>query len=936
MNWYGRVLSALNNKFENNTINIEGGFGPTGLPHIGTLCEIVRTQIIKQELCRNGYKVNYFLVSDDLDTFRKIPDNVPKKDQLIPYIGKPVSSVPDPYGLESSFSEMAENRLMNLARKYDIDCKLIRNSECYRNGEYNQSILKFLTHYEEINRLCSLSTGHLRRRTYSIFMPFSPLTGKVLEHIKITGINIDKGEITYIIPADEVVNKPGYNYGVTLSDLYDGEILDKPQTVSVLNGACKLQWKADWAMRQMARNIHFEMHGEDLRTSAILSTKIAEILNYTAPLFYPYGLFLDERGKKISKSKGNGFSLNDAEKLLSIEAIKNFLNLDPRRSRRFYPNMSPLLNDAADIRIENELSNQKLVRLISAFCPINYESAQRFASDKKYFPHSVREEKLNRCLNLILKDTSVSQTGVNKEQAENLKKIASVFKNRNVHNDKLDVIMEEMKKIYPDLSSHDLYKVLYRGLFGRDNGPRLKTWLNIHNDNDIFEKLNSPVTIGSHSLDEPIVPKVKPSESDNARRNKKNMLTPELSGEIDFLKIQDRCASLAYFLRESSDEIVSSLSDYQCSNVTLDEIERSCDLLENIHLNETYFKKTIRGVTSFLPLNQPLYASVCFGFIPALMAENVCIRPPTAMHEHYKKLISVIRLPEFCHSLKISYDEKEVFLSERVNVTDAIIFTGTPENAAKVRKHFKKNVLFILNGAGHNPVVISEDASLEKSIKSCLSVVLYNQGQDCAGPNAILVHKNIFTKFRNRLLDALQDMTHKVGDYKGEGVIVGPNSDPDHTLKISSVFKHLREHCIYGGEVNPVNGLIKPTVFVKPLIEGGNYKEFFAPVFFLQPYDDDNDLCKYFFSPEYRNNAMYVSLFGSSKFISDALPEELHRKESILNNTDLHREERGFLPYGGSGAAASCVWINGERITGSTLPQRDIFNYLVKPYLPVQ
>ncbi|MWT63342.1 hypothetical protein GP939_36170, partial [Escherichia coli] len=143
----------------------------------------------------------------------------------------------------------------------------------------------------------------------------------------------------------------------------------------------------------------------------------------------PYGLFLDERGKKISKSKGNGFSLNDAEKLLSIEAIKNFLNLDPRRSRRFYPNMSPLLNDAADIRIENELSNQKLVRLISAFCPINYESAQRFASDKKYFPHSVREEKLNRCLNLILKDTSVSQTGVNKEQAENLKKIASVFKN---------------------------------------------------------------------------------------------------------------------------------------------------------------------------------------------------------------------------------------------------------------------------------------------------------------------------------------------------------------------------------------------------------------------------------------------------------------------------------------------------------------------------
>lgn len=283
MNWCAKVLTALNQKVNNNIINIEAGFGPTGLPHIGTLCEIVRTQIIKNKLSEEGYDVNFLLISDDLDPFRKIPKNVPNQESLTAYIGKPINSVPDPFGMQKSFSAMAEYKLMALAEKYNITCKLIRSSESYLAGEYNESILKFLRHYEEINQACASSTGYLRQRTYSIFMPFSPLTGKVLEHIKVINTNLDKGEITFIIPSDEVVNKPGYDYAVPLSNLYKDEMLDTAQTVSVLNGYCKLQWKADWAMRQMARNIHFEMHGEDLRASAIISNRIADIVNYPPP-----------------------------------------------------------------------------------------------------------------------------------------------------------------------------------------------------------------------------------------------------------------------------------------------------------------------------------------------------------------------------------------------------------------------------------------------------------------------------------------------------------------------------------------------------------------------------------------------------------------------------------------------------------------------------
>ncbi|MCL2891365.1 aldehyde dehydrogenase family protein [Brenneria tiliae] len=932
MNWCVRILPEITGKYSHEDINIQAGFGPTGLPHIGTLCEILRTNLVKDTLLDNGYKVNFYLISDDLDPFRKIPLNIPNGDALKPFMGMPICKVPDPFGEYTSFSEMAESRLMYLVNEYNIDCQLIRSSNAYFSGFYNDAIITFLRRYDDINDLCAISTGPLRQRTYSIIMPFSEQTGHILEHIKIINVDAVRGEITYCIPSEEVVNKPGFEYAVSLSELYKNEILDQEITVSALNGRCKLQWKADWAMRQFSRSISFEMHGEDLCVSAKVAREIAGVLHYPAPHFYPYGLFLDKSGKKISKSKGNGFSLDDARSLLSDAAIRKFLSTDPARSRRFYKAMSPHLNDATCSKSAETFSHQKLVNIITAFHPVNEDSAMTFLKEKFQCYKLGSDEKLRRCIHFYLSQSENRTSGLNSAEIFSFSQIAKCLKDSSCVSggERELIILTELGRCFPTLNRREKYQMLYRGLFGFLHGPRLNTWLNIHSLDDIISKLSFPFLLTDYT-EFNASELLSTGKNENQSKGLLVMKNHMLYNDITLTKVQHACSLLMCSLQEKQEQIIKSLSGYQCRNVTVDEIKRSCEFLQNIHINGGYFHKTIKGVTSFLPLNQPLYASVCFGFIPSLMAEDVCIRPPTAMHYHYQQLMDVLDLTKFSSSLKISYSEKDIFLSERVNVTDAVIFTGTPENALKVRKHFRRDILFILNGAGHNPLVISDDAGIKLAVESALRVVLYNQGQDCAGPNSILVHQNVCDEFTSVLIAELEAKKHQVGNYSRREVIVGPNSDPEHTVKLAPFFRFYREYCVYGGEINPTNSMIYPTVFVCPLMHGGNYKEFFAPVFFIQPYDHDDELERYFSHPQYQNNAMYISLFGSSRYIEKNISKKLHMPESILHNTDLHLEEKGYLPYGGKGPAASCLWINGERINGSTLPQRDIFNHLVRP-----
>ncbi|MBS9430361.1 aldehyde dehydrogenase family protein [Photorhabdus akhurstii] len=949
MKWYVKEALEINQAIPyKESINIEAGFGPTGLPHIGTLCEILRANLIKTELEKAGRTVNFYLISDDLDPFRKVPLNIPNAEKLTPYLGQPISKVPDPFGNFPSFSEMAEYQLMKLAAEYEIECQLVRNSLAYQNGDYNDGIKLFLQNFSVINQICKASTGSLRQRTYSMIMPISERTGAVLEHIIVTGVNPASGEITYYIPGDEVINKPGYEYGVEIREFYKNEILDQEQTISVLNGKSKLQWKADWGMRLLARNIHFEMHGEDLLASAAVARQIAGALNRPTPRFYKYGLFLDDSGKKISKSKGNSFSLDDIRHLLTRDAIRTYLSKEPQRSSKFYVALAPHLNDQVNIsqKDRKRLSFSKIARILHSSKPASKFAAENFLNRYKKPGESISDQELEISYHYYIRTCKHGNQGLQSiKEGKYFSAIANSISSGEISTK--DQLFQRIISTYENHFSDDepsqIWSLLYRGLFGDTKGPRIKTWLDLNCMQHILTHFNNPYKKPdknqSPKNEENIVNnEINSSQKERLINNsieEDQIYMTKLYSKINFTEIRKKCDELSSALQKNREALVEALSGYQCKNVTEDEILRSIDVLNNIENNRAYFKKKIYGVTSFLPLNQPIYASVCFGFIPSLMAENVCIRPPTAMHTHYKKFEEVINLSEFSPTLSISYEDKELFLSQRVKITDAVIFTGTPENALKVRKHFRKNTLFILNGAGHNPLIISKDADINLAVESAKRVVLYNQGQDCAGPNAILVHNDIYDLFKQRLISDLKNIEDKIGPYSDYKNIVGPNSDIDHSIKIASVFKVNRPYCTYGGEVNPINGMIKPTVFEKELSLGGNYKEFFAPVFFLQRYYQDQDLIHYFSDPLYSANAMYISLFGTSDYIHHQLSERLHLPDSILSNTDLHLEEHGYLPYGGQGPAASCLWYEGNRISGSTLPQRDIYHYLIEPFDPL-
>lgn len=445
--------------------------------------------------------------------------------------------------------------------------------------------------------------------------------------------------------------------------------------------------------------------------------------------------------------------------------------------------------------------------------------------------------------------------------------------------------------------------------------------------------------------------------------------------ELNFKEIKEIAEKFATHLKFHQKAIAKALSDYECYKVVKDELDRSTELLRNLDKNEEYFQRRIEQVTAFLPLNQPLYATVVFGAIASLMSSKTYVRPPAAMTETFKKLDAIIKFNSHFPNLHISYEDRDAFvrLSQK---SDVIIFTGDPKNALDVRTRIKKALeaqkiaeqpLFILNGAGHNPVVIAEEADIKKAVESVLRVCLQNQGQDCAAPNAILVHENNLEKFKTILLEKLPKV--KVGPYKDRDNTVGPNTDPKHATKISKFIETNIKDCIYDGRIkanpnielaytkkdqnfidnnpeayahNPqyddpydVSHVIYPTVFLRSLTEDLNsasLSEFFAPIIMVQPYEKDADLQFYFEHPKYKENAMYVSLFGNSNYVEGLLEKGLHTAESILRNTDLHEAEKGYLPYGGLGPGASCVYKkNGELIPGATLVPREIFNYIVAP-----
>tara|TARA_B100001123_G_scaffold167574_1_gene192932 strand:- start:5738 stop:7300 length:1563 start_codon:yes stop_codon:yes gene_type:complete len=297
-------------------IILQTGYGPSGLPHIGTFAEVARTTMmanaIKQII---NIPTEIITFSDDMDGLRKIPENIPNSEILERNMHKPLTSVPDPFKKFKSYGEHNNEMLKNFLNKFKFDYVFKSSTEAYKKGIFNSSLLLVLEKYEQIMEVVIPTLGKERQKTYSPFLPICSETGKVLE-ASVIEIKKKEGKIIYENDGKKIETK-------------------------VIDGNCKLQWKVDWAMRWYAFDVDYEMYGKDLIESAILSSKICQILGKKSPNGFAYEMFLDEKGEKISKSKGNGITIDQWLNYASPESLSLYMYQNPKRAKKLYADVVP-------------------------------------------------------------------------------------------------------------------------------------------------------------------------------------------------------------------------------------------------------------------------------------------------------------------------------------------------------------------------------------------------------------------------------------------------------------------------------------------------------------------------------------------------------------------------------------------------------------------
>jgi lysyl-tRNA synthetase class 1 len=314
-----KLVARLKRKPKDEVI-FETGYGPSGLPHIGTFGEVARTTMVRHAfrvLTDDKIRTRLIAFSDDMDGLRKVPDNVPQKDLLAKYLNKPLTKVPDPFGTHPSFGEHNNARLRSFLDQFGFEYEFMSSTACYKAGMFDKALLKMLAHYEKVMEIMLPSLREERAQTYSPFLPVSERTGDVLQ-VPIIAHDVKAGTITYEDPETK-----------------------ERVTTPVTGGRVKLQWKPDWAMRWVALGIDYEMAGKDLIDSVKLSGQIARALGAEPPEGFNYELFLDEKGQKISKSKGNGLTIEEWLRYASPESLSLFMYREPKAAKRLYFDVIP-------------------------------------------------------------------------------------------------------------------------------------------------------------------------------------------------------------------------------------------------------------------------------------------------------------------------------------------------------------------------------------------------------------------------------------------------------------------------------------------------------------------------------------------------------------------------------------------------------------------
>jgi lysyl-tRNA synthetase class 1 len=325
-----RILDHIRNLGEK-SVTAETGYGPSGLPHIGTFGEVARTSFVLQALKTLAPEVDSKIIafSDDMDGLREVPKNIPNGTLIQPHLGKPLTEVPDPFGEEPSYAHYMNRKLREFLDSFGFSYTFASSTETYRSGTFNEGLKRVMNNYEKIREMFTATIAEEKRGAWSPFFPVCENCGRIYS-TRVTGYDPAAYTVGYICDAPAAGKYDACGHG---------------GTTSILDGRCKVGWKVDWALRWFSFSVDYEMHGEDLLESARLSSRITKVLGCEPPELFKYELFLDEKGKKISKKLGNGVSIEEWLRYAPVDSLLYFMYLKPQQAKKMGLSILPEIID---------------------------------------------------------------------------------------------------------------------------------------------------------------------------------------------------------------------------------------------------------------------------------------------------------------------------------------------------------------------------------------------------------------------------------------------------------------------------------------------------------------------------------------------------------------------------------------------------------------
>jgi lysyl-tRNA synthetase, class I len=492
----------------------QSGFGPSGLPHLGTMAEILRPSFVRKafHLIEPTRPSRLIVFIDDLDGLRKVPENVPNREDIEQYLGIPVSKIPDPFGCCASFADHMIGQLGGFLKPVEVEYELARASEMYSSGRFDEGLKLILEKHAEIIAIIAPTLREENRAGWSPFMPICPKCGQVVERA-VKAYHPERASIEFTCEKSA---------GGTSGCGFSGE-------QSVLGGHAKVQWKVDWALRWYVLKVDYELYGKDLTDSARLSGQILRVMGARAPLGFPFEMLLDEQGHKISKSIGRGVSVEQWTRYAPIEVLKFFLLLNPRRARKLFLEAIPqYVDEYLDALREYAAASDEQRResvlefVIQSTTPKRFNSTLTFglmmnavaalgSSDRDFIWNYIvrydasiagdpETEKMGRALmecalnfyRDFVEPTKKLYTPSDAERAQ-LKTLEAYLRENQ------DASAEEIEKKIYDLGRENydkpgkIFPLLYRSILGQERGPRLGAFIRLATPARVVELLDTTI-----------------------------------------------------------------------------------------------------------------------------------------------------------------------------------------------------------------------------------------------------------------------------------------------------------------------------------------------------------------------------------------------------------------------------------------------------------